>query len=53
MNCPICKHGTLRSGFASATLERGGAVLVFKDVPSDICDTCGAIFPSDAVTRAL
>jgi YgiT-type zinc finger domain-containing protein len=53
MNCPICKHGTLRAGFASATLERGGAVLVFKDVPADICDNCGEVFHSEDVARAL
>jgi len=53
MNCPICKHGTLRPGFSSATLERGGAVLVFKDVPADICDNCGEVFHREEITRAL
>ena len=53
MNCPICKHGTLRPGLVSATLERGGAVLVFREVPADVCDNCGEVFHREDVTRAL
>ncbi|MFZ0106148.1 MAG: type II toxin-antitoxin system MqsA family antitoxin [Thiobacillus sp.] len=53
MNCPICKHGTLRPGFASATFEPNGAVLVCKDVPADICDNGGEVFHREDITRAL
>ncbi len=41
MKCPICKHGETRSGAVSVTLERNGATVVFKDVPAQVCDTCG------------
>ena len=53
MKCPICKHGETRSGFASLTLERGGATLVFKQVPAEICDNCGEVFHGEDVTAEV
>lgn len=53
MKCPICKHGHTRKGSASITLERGGATLVFKNVPAEICANCGEIFHDETITRAL
>ena len=53
MKCPICKHGSTHKGYASITLERDGATLLFKNVPSDICDNCGEIYHDEQVTRSL
>ncbi|MBI3140467.1 MAG: type II toxin-antitoxin system MqsA family antitoxin [Rhodocyclales bacterium] len=53
MKCPICKHGNTRPGTATVTLERGGATLVFKNVPAEVCDNCGEAFHSEEVTRAV
>lgn len=53
MKCPICKHGNTRPGAATLTLERGGATLVFKNVPADICENCGEAFHSEDVTRTV
>jgi YgiT-type zinc finger domain-containing protein len=53
MKCPICKYGETRSGEASITLERDGAVLVVRNVPAEICDNCGEAYHSADVTEAL
>ena len=53
MKCPICKHGSTHPGVASVTLERNGATLVIRNVPADICDTCGEVYHNEAVTAAL
>lgn len=53
MKCPICKHGETRPGRSTVTLERGGATLVFKDVPADVCGNCGEAYHSEEVTRDL
>jgi len=53
MKCQICKHGSTHKGYASITLERDGAMLLFKNVPADICDNCGEIYHDEKVTRSL
>lgn len=53
MKCPICKHGSTRPGYASITLERDDATLVFKHVPAEVCDNCGEEFVSEEVTGSL
>lgn len=53
MKCPICKHGSTRPGYASITLERDDATLVFKHVPAEICDNCGEEYVSEEVTGSL
>jgi YgiT-type zinc finger domain-containing protein len=53
MKCPICKYGETRSGFATVTLERGSATLVFKRVPAEICDNCGEEFVGEATSTRL
>jgi YgiT-type zinc finger domain-containing protein len=40
--CPICKHGQMRPGTVSVTLDRpNGPTVVFKGVPALVCDNCG------------
>lgn len=53
MKCVICKHGETQHGTVTVTLERGGAALVFKDVPAQVCDNCGEAYVDEAVTRQL
>jgi YgiT-type zinc finger domain-containing protein len=53
MNCVICKHGILIEGHTALTLERDGAVLVFKNAPAQVCDTCGEAYLDEAVSRNL
>lgn len=53
MKCVICKHGETRPGTASITLEREGTTIMIRDVPSEICDTCGEVYYSEEVTSVL
>ena len=41
MKRPICQHGKTKPGKISVTLERGTLTLVFKGVPTDVCENCG------------
>jgi hypothetical protein len=34
-------------------MTHGGTTLVIKDVPADVCDTCGDAFFGDDVTQQL
>ena len=53
MTCPICRNGTKEAGFITVTLERGSTILVFKNVPAQICDNCGEEFLSAENNRTL
>ena len=53
MNCVICKHGQTRSGSMTATFERGKATIVVKDVPAEVCESCGEGYLSQEVTEKL
>ena len=54
--CPLC-GGTLVEGLATIPFVIGRHVAVIKDVPAEICDTCGEPFlhadATDTVTALL
>jgi YgiT-type zinc finger domain-containing protein len=52
-NCAICKTGTLHPGVTNVTHERDGHVIVVKNVPAEICDTCGEYYLDAAVAQAV
>lgn len=41
MKCIACKTGDLADGTTIVTLEKDGAIIVFKDVPALVCTQCG------------
>ena len=53
MKCVICKHGATEAGNVSVTLTRGKTVVVFKDVPAQVCPNCGEYYLESAVSRKL
>jgi len=53
MKCTICKNGNSYEGFATVTLERDGATIVFKDVPALICENCGEKYIDGKTTASL
>jgi YgiT-type zinc finger domain-containing protein len=53
MKCQICKHGETTAGEATITLERGGAAIVFRHVPAQICQTCGEQYVDQKTTAKL
>jgi len=38
------------TSFTTVTLHRDGCVVIFKEVPADICQNCGEYYLSDDMT---
>jgi YgiT-type zinc finger domain-containing protein len=53
MECLVCKHGETQPGTTTVTLERGGSIVVFKNVPAEVCQTCGQAYLDATTTRQL
>ena len=53
MTCLTCKVGTPEAGLTTVTLERDGAIIVFKDVPARICSNCGEKYFDAEITNRL
>jgi YgiT-type zinc finger domain-containing protein len=53
MRCVICKQGEVEPGTATVTLRRGECILIFRDVPAEVCDSCAEYYLSEEVTERL
>ena len=53
MKCVICKKGETAPGFTTVTLVRDASTIVFKQVPAEICSTCGEVYIDGEVSRRL
>lgn len=52
-DCPVCKNGELKPGTATVTLERGESLIIFRKVPADVCENCGAYFLNEKTSAEL
>lgn len=41
VKCVICQYGDTEAGTTTVTLTRGETTVVIRDVPAQICTTCG------------
>ena len=53
MKCLACKHGTLKAGLTSGTVERDGTNIVIHSVPAEVCETCGEDCLDAAVASSI
>ena len=53
MTCVICKQGRTSDGTATVTLERGGSIIIIKEVPAEVCENCGEYYLSEATTGKI
>ena len=53
MKCSVCKNGETLNGFTTVTLEREGSVIVFKDVPAEICDNCDEYYLDEVTSKRI
>jgi YgiT-type zinc finger domain-containing protein len=53
MKCAICVGGKTEKGLSTVLLEKDETILVFKQVPSEICENCGEEYISSEVNRSL
>lgn len=53
MKCVICKQGRTKPGRGAFTLERENTLVIFKQVPADICENCGEYFFTEGTAEKL
>lgn len=51
MICPRCRQSELKPATTTVTLERGRTVVVIRDVPAEVCGSCGEAVLSEAVAE--
>ncbi|MCK5230256.1 MAG: type II toxin-antitoxin system MqsA family antitoxin [Desulfobulbaceae bacterium] len=53
MKCVICKTGEVASGEATVVMHRNETSIIIKNVPADICQTCGEYYLSEDMTEQV
>ena len=53
MTCLFCRQGQTHPGRVTVVLQRGETVVIFKDVPADVCENCGEYYLSDSIAGEL
>ena len=53
MKCPICKLGTTKTGKSTLTVDIKGHLFFFKDVSANVCNNCGEVYFSSAVSKQV
>jgi len=53
MKCVICKQGETRAGVTTLTFTRDGTTLVVKNVPAQVCASCGEAYVDEVITARL
>jgi YgiT-type zinc finger domain-containing protein len=46
-------EGETKTGKATVTLDKDGAILVFKGVPARVCTNCGEEYVDENITASL
>ncbi len=41
MTCIVCKKGSTQPGTTTVSIDKGATIVVIRDVPAEICSTCG------------
>ncbi|HWS84322.1 MAG TPA: type II toxin-antitoxin system MqsA family antitoxin [Ktedonobacteraceae bacterium] len=53
MKCITCRIGDTELGTTTVTLEQDATIVVFKNVPADVCQLCGEAYTDEDVTDHL
>lgn len=53
MKCAICRNGETLPGHVTVALERGETILLFKNVPAQICENCAEEYLSSDTNNDL
>lgn len=53
MKCFICKQGETQDGHTTITLNRAGATIIIKEVPTQICNNCGEYYLSEEISEQV
>lgn len=49
----MCKYGETKSDTTTVTLEKNETTVVFKDMPAEICSTCGEPYIDEQASEQL
>ena len=52
-SCAICKNGEVSLGTTTLTVERGKMTVVLKEIPAQVCDSCGEAYFDQATTSRI
>jgi YgiT-type zinc finger domain-containing protein len=53
MQCMMCRHGETEPGTTTMKLERDTTSVVFKNIPTEVCQVCGEAYLDAEITRHL
>ena len=53
MQCTMCKKGETKPGKSTVTLTEEKFVIVFRNVPSEVCRDCGEEYISEESTKTI
>jgi YgiT-type zinc finger domain-containing protein len=53
MDCVICRRGEREPGLVTQSFHKGNTVILVKDIPAEVCDTCGEPYFSSDVVRII
>ena len=53
MKCVVCRHGETQEGRTMVALDRRGATVIIREVPSQVCQNCGEAYLSKETTAQL
>jgi YgiT-type zinc finger domain-containing protein len=53
MTCIACKNGLTAHGKVTVSIDKGTTVVVIRDVPAQICSTCGEEYIDPDTMREL
>ena len=53
MTCLVCKTGFMDNGYVTVTLERDQSIIIIKNVPAEVCDSCGEYILTEEVSRQI
>jgi YgiT-type zinc finger domain-containing protein len=53
MKCITCRIGDTEPGTTTVTLKQDATIVVFKNVPADVCQICGEAYTDEDVTDRL
>lgn len=51
--CTTCKNGVMHAGATTVTFDKDNVIIVFRNVPAQVCDTCGDYTIEGSIAKSL
>ena len=53
INCTTCGNGIMKKSVATETFDKDNIIIVFRNVPAQVCDVCGDYIIEGSVAKSL